>query len=191
MPPSAKQTERRTLRSDDRLGPPSGRWQTGEIGSQWRRANDGTRGATRRGGDCDVDSPIGGVLVDRRIRARRLSRAAAATASPAAGRAASAAASAPAGSAAAGGCTVGVSWNNYQEERWAKWDEPAIKAAVEAGGGELHRERRQVVRRDPGDQRREPDLAGRQGPDHPGAGRRGDQAVRRRAHRRGHPGHRL
>ena len=38
--------------------------------------------------------------------------------------------------AAAGGkCKVGVSWNNYQEERWAKWDEPAIKKAVEAGGG--------------------------------------------------------
>ncbi|MFM9082974.1 MAG: substrate-binding domain-containing protein [Actinomycetota bacterium] len=35
----------------------------------------------------------------------------------------------------AGGCTVGVSWNNYQEERWAKWDEPAIKAAIEAAGG--------------------------------------------------------
>jgi D-xylose transport system substrate-binding protein len=35
----------------------------------------------------------------------------------------------------AGGCTVGVSWNNYQEERWAKFDEPAIKAAIEAGGG--------------------------------------------------------
>ncbi len=33
------------------------------------------------------------------------------------------------------GCTVGVSWNNYQEERWAKFDEPAIKAAIEAGGG--------------------------------------------------------
>ena len=32
-------------------------------------------------------------------------------------------------------CTVGVSWNNYQEERWAKFDEPAIKEAVEAGGG--------------------------------------------------------
>jgi D-xylose transport system substrate-binding protein len=32
------------------------------------------------------------------------------------------------------GCTVGVSWNNFQEERWAKWDEPAIKAALEAGG---------------------------------------------------------
>jgi D-xylose transport system substrate-binding protein len=32
-------------------------------------------------------------------------------------------------------CTVGVSWNNYQEERWAKWDEPAMKAAIAAGGG--------------------------------------------------------
>ena len=36
---------------------------------------------------------------------------------------------------AGGKCVVGVSWNNYQEERWAKFDEPAIKAAVEAGGG--------------------------------------------------------
>jgi len=35
---------------------------------------------------------------------------------------------------AAAGCKVGVSWNNYQEERWAKWDEPAIKAALAAGG---------------------------------------------------------
>jgi D-xylose transport system substrate-binding protein len=34
-----------------------------------------------------------------------------------------------------GDCTVGVSWNNYQEERWAKWDEPALQAAIEAGGG--------------------------------------------------------
>jgi D-xylose transport system substrate-binding protein len=33
-----------------------------------------------------------------------------------------------------GSCTVGVSWNNFQEERWAKWDEPAIKAALAAGG---------------------------------------------------------
>src|SRR6266702_1937517 len=31
-------------------------------------------------------------------------------------------------------CTVGVSWNNFQEERWARWDEPAIKAALAAGG---------------------------------------------------------
>lgn len=39
------------------------------------------------------------------------------------------------GSAAAGDCTVGVSWNNYQQPRWAKADEPAMKAAIEAGGG--------------------------------------------------------
>src|ERR1700687_1811499 len=31
-------------------------------------------------------------------------------------------------------CTVGVSWNNFQEERWARWDEPALKAALTAGG---------------------------------------------------------
>ncbi|TME88640.1 MAG: D-xylose ABC transporter substrate-binding protein, partial [Chloroflexi bacterium] len=31
------------------------------------------------------------------------------------------------GGTTAAGCTIGVSWNNYQEERWAKWDEPAIK----------------------------------------------------------------
>jgi len=29
---------------------------------------------------------------------------------------------------------VGVSWNNYQEERWAKSDEPAIQAALDAAG---------------------------------------------------------
>jgi D-xylose transport system substrate-binding protein len=32
-------------------------------------------------------------------------------------------------------CKVGVSWNNYQQPRWAKADEPAIKAAVAAAGG--------------------------------------------------------
>jgi D-xylose transport system substrate-binding protein len=40
------------------------------------------------------------------------------------------------GSQAAAGCKVGMSWNNYQEERWAKWDEPAIKKAIEDAGGE-------------------------------------------------------
>jgi D-xylose transport system substrate-binding protein len=39
------------------------------------------------------------------------------------------------GTTTAAGCTIGVSWNNYQEERWAKWDEPAIKAAIAAGQG--------------------------------------------------------
>jgi D-xylose transport system substrate-binding protein len=29
---------------------------------------------------------------------------------------------------------IGVSWNNYNEERWAKSDEPAIKAALDAAG---------------------------------------------------------
>ena len=45
-------------------------------------------------------------------------------------------ASEPAGSEAAGGgdCTVGVSWNNYQEERWALRDEPAIQAALDEVG---------------------------------------------------------
>ena len=32
------------------------------------------------------------------------------------------------------GLVVGVSWNNYNEERWAKADEPAIKAALTAAG---------------------------------------------------------
>ncbi len=31
-------------------------------------------------------------------------------------------------------CTVGISWNNFQEERWGKWDDPAIQAALAAGG---------------------------------------------------------
>ena len=30
---------------------------------------------------------------------------------------------------------IGVSWNNYNEERWAKSDEPAIQAAISAAGG--------------------------------------------------------
>jgi len=57
----------------------------------------------------------------------------------ASGGAATSAAGGGAATTGAGGangkCVVGVSWNNYQEERWAKFDEPAIKAAVEAGGG--------------------------------------------------------
>jgi len=48
------------------------------------------------------------------------------------------AASEPAGSepAATGDCVVGVSWNNYQEERWALRDEPAIQAALDEVGAE-------------------------------------------------------
>jgi D-xylose transport system substrate-binding protein len=32
-------------------------------------------------------------------------------------------------------CTVGVSWNNFQQPRWAAHDEPNLKETVEAGGG--------------------------------------------------------
>jgi D-xylose transport system substrate-binding protein len=47
-----------------------------------------------------------------------------------------AAASEPAGSQAAGGdCTVAVSWNNFQQPRWAAKDKPNIQETVEAGGG--------------------------------------------------------
>ncbi len=38
-------------------------------------------------------------------------------------------------SVAAGSCTVGVSWNNFQQPRWAAHDEPNLKKVVEAGGG--------------------------------------------------------
>ncbi len=44
----------------------------------------------------------------------------------------SGAASAP---ASAGACTVGVSWNNFQQPRWAATDKPNIQKTVEAGGG--------------------------------------------------------
>jgi len=39
------------------------------------------------------------------------------------------------GSAAAGECTVGVSWNNFQQPRWARTDKPAMQKAIEDGGG--------------------------------------------------------
>jgi D-xylose transport system substrate-binding protein len=42
----------------------------------------------------------------------------------------------PGGSGTTGkGCTVGVSWNNYQQPRWAAHDQPNIKKTVEAAGG--------------------------------------------------------
>ena len=56
----------------------------------------------------------------------------AATGTPVAGS--PAAGSPAAGSPAAGDLTVGVSWNNYNEPRWANADEPAIKEALAAAG---------------------------------------------------------
>ena len=54
--------------------------------------------------------------------------------SPAASEAASPAESTAASEGAAG-CKVGVSWFTFQEERYGLRDEPAIQAAIEAGGG--------------------------------------------------------
>jgi D-xylose transport system substrate-binding protein len=39
------------------------------------------------------------------------------------------------GTPAAKPCTVGVSWNNFQQPRWAAHDKPGIQKTVEAGGG--------------------------------------------------------
>jgi len=59
----------------------------------------------------------------------------AAAPSTAASAAAPSTAASVAPSAAAAGCTVGVSWNNFQQPRWAAHDEPNLKSTVEAGGG--------------------------------------------------------
>ena len=64
------------------------------------------------------------------------SSSAPASAAPESAAPASAAASAPASAAAsAAACTVGVSWNNFQQPRWAAHDQPNIKKTVEDGGG--------------------------------------------------------
>jgi D-xylose transport system substrate-binding protein len=57
-----------------------------------------------------------------------------ASSAPTAAGSAPPAASEPGGSQAAA-CTVGVSWNNFQQPRWAAHDQPNIKETVEAGGG--------------------------------------------------------
>jgi len=44
-----------------------------------------------------------------------------------------------AGSGAAAGCLVGASFNDYDQERWAKADEPQFKKAIEAAGGTYKR----------------------------------------------------
>jgi D-xylose transport system substrate-binding protein len=57
--------------------------------------------------------------------------------SPAASAGASAATGGSAAAAGSGGagCTVGVSWNNFQQPRWAAHDKPNIQKTVEAAGG--------------------------------------------------------
>jgi D-xylose transport system substrate-binding protein len=58
----------------------------------------------------------------------------AATTAPSAQGSASAPASA---SASAAACTVGVSWNNFQQPRWAATDKPMMQKTIEAGGGKF------------------------------------------------------
>jgi D-xylose transport system substrate-binding protein len=41
----------------------------------------------------------------------------------------------PSGGTSASDCTIAVSWNNYQQPRWAAADEPNIKKTVEDAGG--------------------------------------------------------
>lgn len=48
---------------------------------------------------------------------------------------ASAEPSAGASAAAGGECIVGVSWNNFQQPRWAATDKPNMQETIEAGGG--------------------------------------------------------
>jgi hypothetical protein len=38
------------------------------------------------------------------------------------------------GGATGGNLTVGVSWNNFNEPRWANFDEPAIQEALQTCG---------------------------------------------------------
>jgi D-xylose transport system substrate-binding protein len=59
----------------------------------------------------------------------------AATTAPSTGASAPASAASVEPSASAAACTVAVSWNNYQQPRWAKNDQPNIKKTVEDGGG--------------------------------------------------------
>jgi D-xylose transport system substrate-binding protein len=57
------------------------------------------------------------------------------SAAPGGSAAASGGGAAASGGGAAAGCTVAVSWNNFQQPRWAAHDKPNIQKTVEAGGG--------------------------------------------------------
>jgi D-xylose transport system substrate-binding protein len=57
------------------------------------------------------------------------------SAAPGGSAAASSGSAAASGGGAAAGCTVAVSWNNFQQPRWAAHDKPNIQKTVEAGGG--------------------------------------------------------
>ncbi len=69
--------------------------------------------------------------------------------------------------------TVGVSWSNFQEERW-KTDEAAIKKALDAHGAKYISADAQGVADQAAHRRREPHLEGRERAHHPRHGFGGD-----------------
>ena len=92
---------------------------------------------------------------------------------------------------AAAGCTVGVSWNNFQQPRWAAHDEPNIKKTVEAGGGKYIDADANLSTEQ---QLTDIDTLISQGAkvlDPARAGQQGDPAGPPEGQGRGHPGHRL
>ena len=93
--------------------------------------------------------------------------------------------------AAAARCTVGVSWNNFQQPRWAAHDEPNIKKTVEAGGGTLYRRRRQPQHRAAADGHRHADLQGAKVLILLAQDNKAILPALEKAKDAGHPGHRL
>jgi D-xylose transport system substrate-binding protein len=74
-------------------------------------------------------------MANRRFAALVAVAAVAFAACSSSGGAASSAPAASSGGGGGAGCTVGVSWNNFQQPRWAAHDEPNLKGTVEAAGG--------------------------------------------------------
>ncbi len=93
--------------------------------------------------------------------------------------------------AAASSCVVGVSWNNFQQPRWAAHDKPAIQQTVEAAGGKYIDKDANLSNEQQATDIEHDDLAGRQGPDHPRPGHEGRPAVDRQGQAGRHPGHRV
>ncbi len=85
------------------------------------------------------------------------------------------------------GPVVGVSWSNFQEERW-KTDEAAIKAARREGRRHLCLGGRAILARQAAHRHRKPDRPRRQGADRAGAGFGGGAPGRRQGRGRGHRG---
>ncbi len=82
-----------------------------------------------------INKKVGAILASAMFVFAACSSTGSTTAPSAAAPSEAASAAAPSTAASAGACVVGVSWNNYQQPRWAAHDQPNIKSTVEAGGG--------------------------------------------------------